>query len=441
MSSDLGIEAAALAVDRTSGRFRLTAPDGSESLWGWGSFGPKRLPDRLLRFFKDTDDSVTPALPHLPEAEAQLLFAGDLLFQDDLLHADAEELFSALKPLFREADLLCGNLEGPLVPGHFSGRFPLYRIPDSRAADLAEAGFDLLQCANNHLLDAGTDGLSHTFESLTAAGITPLGLRLAEGEPSWILAEINGIRIGLCAYTYENPPLGAQALASLNGHAISPAWRGRIDSFSYLGADASGWAESCRRLTERAESLRAAGAELLIFCLHWGTEYKAEPDAKQEELASMLADAGVDLIIGSHPHVPQPLRLLPSRVNPRGCICYYSLGDLLSARHTAGSAPTGQSDTSPLPTEGGILARVRIVREGGDVYVASAEALPVATVRLLSLSDAGQKPRYSVLPLISASEDLLKQIFKEYRLSGFASPAASLEWLLNLEEKLIQLTK
>lgn len=173
MSSDIGTDVQAVDVDPQSGRFRLTDPQGRESLWGWRSFGPERLPDDLLQTFRPSPNEV------------DLLFTGDLLFQDKLLHADAEaeSLFAPLQPLLRDADLLCGNLEGPLVSDHPSGRFPRYRIPDRWAEVLAGVGFDLLQCANNHLLDAGPEGLSHTAQSLLDAGITPLGLRLDESEP------------------------------------------------------------------------------------------------------------------------------------------------------------------------------------------------------------------------------------------------------------------
>lgn len=468
MSSDIGTNVQAVDVDPQSGRFRLTDPQGRESLWGWRSFGPERLPDDLLQTFRPSPNEV------------DLLFTGDLLFQDKLLHADAEaeSLFAPLQPLLRDADLLCGNLEGPLVSDHPSGRFPRYRIPDRWAEVLAGVGFDLLQCANNHLLDAGPEGLSHTAQSLLDAGITPLGLRLDESEPPWILSEIKGIRIGLCAFTYENPPLGKQKLSSLNGLALPPAWRSRVDSFACLGADELAWSESCRRLARQARAMREAGADLLIFCLHWGEEYQERPNRRQEELAKVLAEAGVDLIIGTHPHVVQPLRHLSSSVNPRGCIVYYSLGNFVAAPHRVpfaaslsasgsaaesavpkGSDPDGRLPQKPFsqpqlpslggsiagsaaPVEGGVLARVRVRREGGQVRIFSAEALPVACVDLLPGSEHSTlRPHFAVLPLFPGSDrSRLAELLRDGRLNGLPTVEASLDALQALGERILKVT-
>ncbi|MCI6604165.1 MAG: CapA family protein [Clostridiales bacterium] len=432
MSSDIGTDVQAVDVDPQSGRFRLTDPQGRESLWGWRSFGPERLPDDLLQTFRPSPNEV------------DLLFTGDLLFQDKLLHADAEaeSLFAPLQPLLRDADLLCGNLEGPLVSDHPSGRFPRYRIPDRWAEVLAGVGFDLLQCANNHLLDAGPEGLSHTAQSLLDAGITPLGLRLDESEPPWILSEIKGIRIGLCAFTYENPPLGKQKLSSLNGLALPPAWRSRVDSFACLGADELAWSESCRRLARQARAMREAGADLLIFCLHWGEEYQERPNRRQEELAKVLAEAGVDLIIGTHPHVVQPLRHLSSSVNPRGCIVYYSLGNFVAAPHRVPFAASLSASGSAAPVEGGVLARVRVRREGGQVRIFSAEALPVACVDLLPGSEHSTlRPHFAVLPLFPGSDrSRLAELLRDGRLNGLPTVEASLDALQALGERILKVT-
>lgn len=492
MSSDIGTDVQAVDVDPQSGRFRLTDPQGRESLWGWKAFGPERLPDDLLKTFRARGEALQP-VPDSPSTsatvandctpspnEVNLLFTGDLLFQDKLLHADAEaeSLFAPLQPLLRDADLLCGNLEGPLVADHPSGRFPRYRIPDRWAEVLAGVGFDLLQCANNHLLDAGPEGLSHTAQSLLDAGITPLGLRLDESEPPWILSEIKGIRIGLCAFTYENPPLGKQKLSSLNGLALPPAWRSRVDSFACLGADELAWSESCRRLARHARAMREAGADLLIFCLHWGEEYQDRPNRRQEELAKVLAEAGVDLIIGTHPHVVQPLRHLSSPVNPRGCIVYYSLGNFVAAQHggpfeaslsASGSAaesadpkvsdPDGRLPQKPfsqpqspslkgsiaesaVPVEGGALARVRVRREGKQVRIVSAESLPVACVDLLPGSEHSTlRPHYAVLPLFPGSDrSRLAELLRDGRLNGQPTAEASLDALQALGERILKVT-
>lgn len=481
MSSDIGTEVQAVDVDPQSGRFRLTAPDGRESLWGWRSFGPERLPDALLESFQargealptgstapkidQTGESAVPSnsacraadAPDSPSVlatvtdgctpspnEVSLLFTGDLLFQDKLLHVDAEaeSLFAPLQPLLRDADLLCGNLEGPLVAEHPSGTFPRYRIPDRWAEALAGVGFDFLQCANNHLLDAGPEGLSHTTQSLLDASITPLGLRLNESEPPWILREIKGIRLGLCAFTYENPPLGRQGLSSLNGLALPPAWRSRIDSFACLGADELAWSESCRRLARQARAMREAGADLLIFCLHWGEEYQDRPNRRQEELAKVLAEAGVDLIIGTHPHVAQPLCHLPSSVNPQGCIVYYSLGNFVAAQHRGSFAASISASESAAPVEGGVLARVSVRREGEQVKIVSAEALPVACVELLPGSEhSALRPHFAVMPLPPGSDrSRLAELLRDGRLNGLPTIEASLDALQALGERILKIT-
>ena len=114
------------------------------------------------------------------------------------------------------------------------------------------------------------------------------------------MKEINGIRIGFSAYTFETPRVSGKK--TLNGIIIPPEHADLIDSFSYHNLE-----KEMLKIKGRIEAMREEGAEFIVFYLHWGEEYQREPNRTQRKIASILANYGVDLIFGSHPHVLQPI--------------------------------------------------------------------------------------------------------------------------------------
>lgn len=404
MSSEIGCDVRDIDVDREKGLIALLSKEGETSLWRWGSFGPERLSDDVAEKFSDRFSKWG---KESESSDLELLFTGDIILQGELLNADLEDVLRDLSPLFQKADFLGGNLEGPLVFQHPSGSFPLYRYPARTAEVLKKIGFGLLELSNNHILDGGHEGLESTLHILSQAGIQPIGVRQS-GDSPFYLYKKNGISVAFTAYTYENPPLvtGGRSYPSLNGHPIMPAWRDRLDSFPGLLREAD-FEETVALLSRRAAAMKEAGADLLVFCLHWGEEYQDFPDEKQKELAERLCEAGVDLLLGTHPHLPQPMELLESANGKHRMIAYYSLGNFLSLQKPGTLCP------SPL-LESGVIARIMIGKEGGEPQIKSADYLPIYMLKDLKTVEEGEV--FSGRLLLLSDEEISRLKPEDYEL-------------------------
>jgi poly-gamma-glutamate capsule biosynthesis protein CapA/YwtB (metallophosphatase superfamily)/outer membrane protein assembly factor BamB len=182
--------------------------------------------------------------------------------------------------LIREADVAFANLESPITSGGISqGAMSLGADP-SAAEGLAEAGFDVVSLANNHILDYGGAGLLDTVDTLEKMGILYAGLKQGSEEGlSPVVLDVRGLRLAFLAYN----DVGGYYEAA-EGELGGPA---RLDPASAY--------EDVRR---------AAGeADLVVVSLHWGAEYLPAPDDSQREIARGLLEVGADLVIGHHPHV------------------------------------------------------------------------------------------------------------------------------------------
>lgn len=251
-----------------------------------------------------------------------LLFVGDLMqhqAQIDAARTDSgsycyTSCFTHVKSRISEADIAIGNLEVTLGGKPYRG-YPAFSAPDEYLTALKDAGFDVLLTANNHCLDRGSQGLERTIQQLEANGISYAGTYRNEKErrvryPLFI--EKKGFRIALLNYTYGT-----------NGIRVtSPNVVNYIDRVQMMQ-------DIC--------SAQARRPDAIIACLHWGNEYQRMPNREQQELASWLLAQGVTHIIGSHPHVIQPIELRTD--GHRQHVVVYSLGNFISnmkAPHTDG---------------------------------------------------------------------------------------------------------
>jgi poly-gamma-glutamate synthesis protein (capsule biosynthesis protein) len=189
-------------------------------------------------------------------------------------------------------------------PGERLSGYPRFRAPAALATDLAEAAFDGCSVASNHSLDYGEAGVAATLDALDGAGLGHAGTaRSPEEDRAGRIYDAAGIAVGHLSYAYGfngfRPPAGKEWL-------VDPIDPGRI--------------------LEDASALRAAGAELVVVSLHWGNEYAHGVTAAQQEVAGALAAApgAVDLVVGHHAHVVQPI----SKVG--GMWVMWGLGNLLS---------------------------------------------------------------------------------------------------------------
>lgn len=301
----------------------------------------------------------------LMPARAELVFVGDAMQHQSQLDAartasgayDYSGYFSAVEPYIKSADFAVANLETPLGGKPYSG-YPMFCSPDAYARALKDAGFDFLLTANNHMLDRRDRGLKRTVSTLDSLGIPHVGVYANSAERNKklpMIVNVNGFRIAMLNYTYGTNGINIQ------GDVV-------VDYMNYPDIE-----------RDVAEA-RKAGAELVCVCLHWGEEYHLLPTVQQKRLADKLTDLGVDMIIGGHPHVIEPMEMrLSKRGNP--VFLVYSLGNFISGMRTT-------------DTRGG--AMVRVVLERDSLGVAKVSD---ATYRLVFVVPPGHgKSNYSLLP-------------------------------------------
>ena len=295
------------------------------------------------------------------ETSLRLVFVGDIMVHKDQLAAarvpdgyDFHPQFRRIAP-FLEGDLVVGNLETVLggAERRFTG-YPAFNTPDALAKALREAGFHVLLLANNHIMDRGAAGAARTVSILAESGLLTTGVFPPSAqEPRPLLLRAGGMRIGLLNATYGmNAPLPADALGGLRVNTLD---RDRI------GKDID-W-------------LLEQGAEYLVAAFHWGVEYRVLPDGTQRSLADFCLERGVDLIVGSHPHVLQPLEVREVGGKPR-CIAW-SLGNFISCQRT-------------LPRERALILQVELARPlpGARPELRAVRVMPT-WVELKRLADGG----------------------------------------------------
>jgi poly-gamma-glutamate capsule biosynthesis protein CapA/YwtB (metallophosphatase superfamily) len=250
-----------------------------------------------------------------PPRSFTIAAAGDILIHGSVARAalaygrgaayDFSPMLAPTEPWIAEADLAICHLEGALSAddGGLS-YYPLFVAPHTVADAIAAAGYDACSLAGNHALDRGLRGLEETIELLEERGIAHEGTARTEEERLPGLYRVNGVTVAHLDYTY-----------GLNG-LPRPTWYSvNITDPEAILADAR-WA-------------REQGAEFVVLTIHWGLEYQHAPTAEQQALAErLLASPDLDLILGSHAHVVQPI----DRVN--GKVVVYGMGNHLSNQNS-----------------------------------------------------------------------------------------------------------
>lgn len=237
---------------------------------------------------------------------------------------DFAPLLAGVRRHVSRADLAVCHLETPLAPpgGPFSS-YPIFAVPPRIVPALAQTGYDACTTASNHVFDAGAGGVARTLRALDAAGIAHAGSarRPAEARRPTVV-RVHGARVALLSYTY-----GFNGLPYPGGDT----WRANlIDE---------------RRILADAAHARSAGADVVVVSLHWGDEYESTPNAQQLDLAPrLIASPDIDLLLGHHAHVVQPLE----RIGGEWVV--YGLGNLV--------ADHGEPDS---PKAEGMLVRFRFV--------------------------------------------------------------------------------
>lgn len=308
---------------------------------------------------------------------------GDLLLHSNLqAHADRAGSFSPflshVAPELSRADLTLANLETPTargltqqtttsggrtvsrsieVDGYYDGTaytgYPRFNSHPDWLGSIRAAGIDVVTTSNNHALDRGSNGVDMTLDALDAAGLAHAGSARYEAgraempaSSRYTIRNVNGVRVAVFGYTF-----------STNG---IPDRYGQVSALSAEQAAAD------------VRALRASGAaDVIVVAPHWGVEYQHLHTAEQRRIAHAVLDAGADAVIGSHPHVLQPLERYTT-ADGRDTVVAYSLGNFVAAQ--IGSERR----------ESAILHLTFTQPPGGRARVASVQYVPVQIDRRFS---------------------------------------------------------
>lgn len=331
-------------------------------------------------------------------ATATVVNTGDLLLHNPLLNgakkADGTYDFSAffpnIKKYFTDADYAVANLEvtlGGKESGEYKG-YPNFNVPDNFIDECKNSGIDLFLTANNHCYDTGLYGLKRTVKVLKEKNAEFLGTKEQESDHTYIVKDINGIKIGMICYTYENK-CDVAGRKSINGALISTEANPLINSFSYQNLD--GFYQNAENAVA---SMKNDGAECIVFYMHWGDEYRLKQNDYQKNIAQKLCDIGADVIVGGHPHVVQPIEMLTSSDSSRQTVCLYSMGNAISNQRLeelSAECPGGQ-------TEDGVLFYYTFTKYGdGRVKLTATDIIPTWVKK----TGERYKAQYTVYPLES----------------------------------------
>jgi poly-gamma-glutamate capsule biosynthesis protein CapA/YwtB (metallophosphatase superfamily) len=254
-------------------------------------------------------------VPRMEGSTLRIVFAGDIMGHDSQIQAayvdstdtyDYGDCFASLKPYLRHADIAVANLEVTLSGPPYQG-YPRFSSPDALLDGLMDAGFNVLVNANNHVLDKGREGFERTHRVAVQKGMILTGSFLSPGQREQIyplLVEKNDILLAMLNYTYGTNGLKVDTPNIVN----------YIDTLT---------------IKRDIQKVKLVEPDFMIAMIHWGNEYQREEDTLQRELAAFLFRQGVDAVIGSHPHVIQPVEYIRTDTGFQHLVVY-SLGNFIS---------------------------------------------------------------------------------------------------------------
>lgn len=290
----------------------------------------------------------------------RIIMVGDMLMHMNVVNSGKQEdgtynfdhLFVNVKDTIEEADLAIVNQE-TILGGEelgYSG-YPSFNSPTELGDAEVKAGFDVILHATNHALDKKKKGVLNCMEfwDTNYPNIAYLGINKSQQEQDEdiYVYEENGMKIAILNYTY-----GTNGIKTPSNMPYL---------VNYLDED------KIRADVEKAESI----ADFTIVCPHWGTEYRLESDAKQEKWTKLFFECGVDLVIGTHPHVIEPVEWITDEQG-NGMLVYYSIGNFVN-----GTSSTKGDLTHRMV---GGIADVTLERnESGEVVIADYDAIPIVS--------------------------------------------------------------
>lgn len=340
--------------------------------------------------------------PELTYTDITLLSSGDIMYHGPQLKSayvsstgkyNFMDNFNHMKSIVSAADYAVVNFETTTANQNNYTSYPSFNSPLEVYDSIKDAGYDLLLFANNHCYDNKKSGFMATLNQFKNYGFEYIGARASLDEKTYMVKDINGVKLGLMNYADTLTQKNGQYY-SINGITINDGCEDYMDIYMRGEYD-----KLYQEVADKISDMKAQGADIIIMYIHWGDEYKLEPVTSQTTVAQKLCDLGVDVIIGGHPHVIEPMEILTSQTNPdHSTICFYSLGNYISNQNRLSFQDL---DPKIRPyTENGLTVTLTIRKYNtGDVFVKSIEYTPTWVHRYYC-NDGYYD--YNVLPLRQA---------------------------------------
>lgn len=270
------------------------------------------------------------------------IFIGDIMGHQSQINSaydsktntyNYNNVFAKVAPIIKSVDYAVANLEVTLAGKPYRG-YPQFSSPDELAIACKNNGIDIFTTANNHSCDRGSKGIIRTIKVLDSLGIKHTGTFKNPDERknnNLLILNKNNIKVGILNYTYGT-----------NGIEVKePTIVNKIDT-ALMASDI---------IDSKSKKL-----DKLIVVIHWGIEYQTTPNKRQINLAKFMFNKGVDIVIGSHPHVLQRMEYHPEKENENERLIVYSLGNFVSNQRTS-------------PRDGGAMLKLTLKKTGDKVNI------------------------------------------------------------------------
>ena len=290
-------------------------------------------------------NTTKPVLAIESSSEVSLLFIGDFMGHLDQINAaynkslgvyNYNPTFNKIAPILNDADVTIGNLEVTLGVRPYSG-YPRFSSPASYASAIKQSGVDVLVTANNHSCDKNKKGLERTIAVLDSLNIGHTGTFVSEESkqtsPAYVI-EKNNIKVAIVNYTYGT-----------NG--ILPNLPNIVN---YLEKE---------KISKDIDHINSVDKpDQIIAFVHWGDQYKSLPNNTQKEWFEYFKSLGVNIVIGAHPHVLQPMEWQPKTTLNKESLVVYSLGNFVSHQRT-------------FPRDGGAVLKLSLKKSDNGMEIKS----------------------------------------------------------------------
>lgn len=318
-----------------------------------------------------TISAVGDVMVHNAQLNAQIKEDGTYSFRNN---------FKYIKDIINNSDLAIANLETTINPNKPCSGYPNFNAPRELITELKETGFDVVSTINNHSLDTGYNGLISTVNEIKNQGLDVVGTKSDIESKNYIIKKVKDINIGIASFSYGEILNGQKYLNGIKSDKAN-------DLMNVINVNSV--QKSFDVIKKELDLMREEGAEFITILLHWGEEYQQNPNNYQKQLAQLLANEGVDLILGSHPHVVQPIEFVKSENIDKECLVIYSMGNIISNQR--------EEEMGFKESENGIIPLIDLEKaDDNTVKIKNIKYIPTWVDKY----NVNNKDYYEIIPII-----------------------------------------